>query len=67
MDNYIVRVIRRGQPDNNNGLCMEGVVEGVESRERAAFHTATELWAILADTGRVETHEQKQPERLNEE
>ena len=65
MESYIVRVIRRGQPDRDGCLSMEGVVEGVESRGRTVFHNATELWAILAETG-VETNDQKQPERLNE-
>ncbi len=48
MENYIVRVIRRGRFDHDRGVFMEGVVESVESRECAAFHNATELWAILA-------------------
>ncbi len=64
MESYIVRVIRRGQPDCDRCVYMEGVVQSVESRGRAAFHNATELWAILSGTG-VETHDSTPSERLN--
>ena len=67
MESYIVRVIRRGQIDRDRGLYMEGVVESVESRGQAVFHNATELWAILAGTGRVANNDTKQPELQNEE
>ena len=47
MENYIVRIYRRGecQPDSINGL-----VEPVESGEIQAFSTLSELQAILAGT-----------------
>ncbi len=49
LGNYIVRVDpARPVRSRQGGVFMEDVVESVESRECAAFHNATELWAILA-------------------
>jgi len=57
MDSYIVRVIRRDQLEHSKCMHMEGVVEGVESRGRQAFHSAAELWAILVETRRAESND----------
>ncbi len=57
MESYIVRVIRRDQVERSKRMRMEGVVEGVESRGRQAFHDAAELWAILAETRRAESND----------
>jgi len=64
MDSYIVRVIRRDQAERSKRWHMEGVVEGVESRGRQPFHSAAELWAILAGTRRAKSND---PETTKEE
>lgn len=54
MDNYIVRVLRRKQMNQDRAVHLDGVVEAVdEGGARQAFHSVEELWSILAGTDRV--------------
>lgn len=50
-DNYTVRVLRREQTQQDRSAHLDGVVEAVDSGTRQAFHSARELWAILAGAG----------------